>query len=126
MRTVRMGDRDVALAGGALTPLAWHRAFGDDALVDAAVRIDRYLATDAESNAEAVKAGEKTSYTDGFPATDVLKCAYALAWTADYATGAPTPPFEAWLAQAGGVDVFALALEVSAELSAGLFRRAQR
>lgn len=123
MRAVQLGGRTVELAGGALTPLAWHRAFGDDGLVDASVRIDRYLMADAEANDRRRESGEPTGYTEGLPAADVLRCAYAMAWTADYAAGRDTAPFERWLIDVGAVNMYDLIWEVSSELSEGLFRR---
>ena len=108
MRAVEVGDLGlVEMAGGALTPLAWHRAFPDE--------VDLF---------EAVAAMERASRRKGaaIPSLTVLRVAYALAWTADYAAGRQTPPFERWLASAGAVNVATLVSEVDGEVVAGLLR----
>lgn len=122
MRILKTGAGETEISCGALTPLAWHASFGDDGLTDAAVRIDRYLGAATAQAKEAEADGRRASYIDGFPASDVLRCAYAMAWTADYAKGRETPPFERWLSSIGEVNVYKIAWEVSAELTAGLFR----
>lgn len=122
MRAVRIGGKDIEIAGGALTPLAWHRAFGDDGLIDAAVAIEEYIATSSAEDAQAAEAGETPHYTAGLPAFLLSKLLYSMAWTADYAAGRQTLPFEAWLASIGEINVYLVAWEVAAEIQAGLFR----
>lgn len=123
MRTVQFGNRMVELAGGALTPLAWHRAFGDDNFFDAITRIDKYLMAANSQAAKAKQDGSDSEYINGFPDYDVLRCAYVLAWTADYAACRTPVSFEIWANEVGEVNMYQLAWEVSAELTSGLFRQ---
>lgn len=122
MRTVRTGGRDVEISAGALTPLAWHRAFGGDGLFDAAVRLQDYYAASRMQAETAAEEGASPHYVEGFPALDVTRLVYAMAWTADYAAGRATESFEAWLLSLGEVNMYEIAGEVSAEILAGLFR----
>ena len=119
MRVVNHGAHEFEIAGGALTPLAWYYNFNDDGLIDAQMKIERHLINAVnKASGKNVKADEY----EEFPTIEVLKCAYVLAWTADYAQGRETLPFDHWLSDIGDIDVYTLAWEVSAEITAGIFR----
>lgn len=105
MRTVRFDGGTVEMAGGALTPLAWHRAFPDDDLWEEVAKVER-LALSGKADM-----------------LSTLKVAYAMAWTADYAKGAQTDAFEAWLSSLGGFDAAELVEAVVSEARTGFFRR---
>lgn len=110
-RTVRCGARDVTIAGGAYTPLAWWRAFRDDDLYKVAVKLER-----------AAHLGDKKPIED-LPTYDVLRLMYALAATAEKAGGSEIEPFDEWVASLGEVNVVEAFAACDACVLEGLFRR---
>lgn len=107
MRAAKIGSLDAELCAGALTPLAWHRAFGGDGLYAALDGVESSLARTPPS----------------VPLLDLLRLAWCEQWTADYAAGRETPPFERWCAEVGLFDTNDLAVAVVAEAHAGIFHR---
>ena len=104
MAEVEIGGKAVELRGAAYAAVAYSEEFGGD-VWDALVALER---------------------KGGVPVLEVLRCAWALAKTADVAAGRQsTPRFGAWCASLGQVNAAKLRKPVHDELADGVLFRAE-
>lgn len=104
MVEIELGGRTVRLKGAAYTAIAYSEAFGGD-VWDALVALE--------------KKGR-------VPVLEVLRCAWALAKTADMAAGVQTTPdFGAWCLSLGQVNAASVLRPVHDELADGVIFRTE-